>query len=331
MKVLQINNFHYFRGGADKVYLETGRLLEEKGHTVRYFASNHPDNIISSDAKYFPPYNDLNTTSLAKVVPAVARFLYSTKSKYYLTSLLEKFVPDIVHVHIFQSQLSNSILTALTKIDVPIVMTLHEYKLLCPVYNFLDSNGNLCEECASGSKWPCIKKRCKDGNLGKSIVLATESQFRTIAFPLERYIDRFLAVSQFVVDKHLQHMPWLEPKLYKLSNFVDESRFVGQSVQRGNYDLYVGRLSKEKGLHNMIQCYRESSQKLLIVGDGPMNQELQQLVTEDEGVSFLGKKGELEVANLMAHARYLILPSETYETFGPVSYTHLTLPTICSV
>ena len=126
MKILQINNFHYLNGGADKVYLETARLLTDHGHQVQFFSTRNINNHPSSDEKYFP--EDVNfhlVRGLWDKVRASIRFIYSFQARRNLNALLKASKPDVAHLHIFQSRLSCSILPVLKKHRVPIVFSFH--------------------------------------------------------------------------------------------------------------------------------------------------------------------------------------------------------------
>ena len=137
MKILQINSCHYRRGGADVVYLNTGDLLAQKGHEVSYFSMKDDKNLPDPNADYFANSADARSLSLFKKIQLAPSFIYNREALGKLSQLLDKVKPDVAHVHLFLGKLSSSILKALKDKGVPVVATMHDYRLLCPAYLFL--------------------------------------------------------------------------------------------------------------------------------------------------------------------------------------------------
>ena len=151
MKILQINNFHYYRGGSDAVYLNTGKLLEAKGHEVIYFSTQSDKNENFGVSPYFIEQNNFNEKSIINKVKSFPKFIHNNEAVANLINLIAKEKPDVVHLHIFYRHFSNSILKVLKAEGIPMVMSVHEYRMLCPVYIMLDNKNNICEKCAKGN------------------------------------------------------------------------------------------------------------------------------------------------------------------------------------
>ena len=150
MKVLLINKFLYPKGGDAISTLTTGDLLSKKGHDVVYWGMQHPSNPDYPYKEYFVPYVDYNKPQgIVQKFKAAANILYSFQAKDKIEEFLKTFKPDVIHLNNFAHQISPSILNAFHKNNIPTVMTLRDYKLVCPVYTML-SHSKTCEKCKGG-------------------------------------------------------------------------------------------------------------------------------------------------------------------------------------
>ena len=141
MKILLINNVHYNRGGADKVYLNTGKLLEKHGHEVSYFAINYNENLNSEFSKYFVQNPDFKNKTLLSKLSSFPRYYFSTQAQLKLQRLINDHKPEIAHIHLlYGGGLTSSILPILKRNKIPIVITIHDYMLLCPILTLMDYN-----------------------------------------------------------------------------------------------------------------------------------------------------------------------------------------------
>ena len=150
MRVLLVNKFLYPKGGDAICTLSTGRLLAEKGHQVSYWGMAHPDNPPYPHANLFVDYVDLaDGGGAVRQIRAALNILYSREAKRKFRRVIDAERPDVVHLHNFAHQISPSILDVLDEYAIPVVMTMHDYKLACPAYTLL-ADGKLCERCAGG-------------------------------------------------------------------------------------------------------------------------------------------------------------------------------------
>jgi glycosyltransferase involved in cell wall biosynthesis len=311
MRVLLINKFHYPKGGAERAYFDTARILAEKGESVAFFSMAHPENLDTEWARYFVSNVDYldEHQGLGSKIQAAARILWNFEAARNLDRLIDEFRPDVAHLHNTYHQLSPSLLWTLRRRGVPIVMTLHDYKLVSPNYS-LSVRGRIWEH-ASG--WRCIIDRCVKDSYAKSAVCAVEQWFHR-ALGSFRNVAAFIAPSRFLIDKmHALGFPYpIEHVPQPLLPFPPEPQVYGG----GEYLLFLGRLSTEKGvellLDAMAQCPNEH---LVIAGTGPaeaMLREKQQTLNLSN-VSFLGHQTGAAWEEAIARAQAIIIPSIWYE------------------
>lgn len=328
MRILLINNCHYRRGGADKVYLNTGKLLEDYGHEVSYFAINHNDNLESEYTKYFISNPDFKNKGLLSKFFSFPRYFYSFEAKHSLKKLIFENKPDIAHIHLlYGGGLTSSILPVLKKNNIPIVLTIHDYKLLCPVLTLMDNSNNICEKCATGNYFHCIFKLCNqitlstDKNLLNSLIFSFESWFRDLFYHYNRYVSKYIFVSNFSKNIHCKYKSFFEEKAQVIYNFINFSDKILPNHKIGEYYLYFGRLSKEKGIITLIEAFKVmQDSKLLIVGNGELFGYIQTNIVENniQNIILLGYKTGDELKSIILNSKFVILPSIWYEN-NPLS------------
>ena len=137
MKILLINKYHYLKGGAERAYFDMARILTERGHEVAFFSMKHPENRATPWEKYFVENIEYHDTelSIGRRLALAGKILFNFEAKRKLSELLDEFQPDIAHAHNIYHQLTPSIFWPLAKRRIPIVMTLHDYKIVSPNYN----------------------------------------------------------------------------------------------------------------------------------------------------------------------------------------------------
>jgi len=317
MKILLINNIHYKRGGADIVYLNTGDLLQKHGHEVFFFSQKDERNCPAETSSYFiNPVDYFGKSTLGKLL-SVPRFLYSKEAGRKLGQLIRDHKPDIAHIHLYKGSLTPAILPVLKKEGIPTIATLHDYGFLCPHYLFLDGEMKVCEKCLKGPEFNAILNRCNRNNLAMSAISFLEYQFQKTFFPFDEYFDVIIAVSEFCREKHLasRKFSWDVRHLY---NFYPDLETTTVEPRKGDYMLFLGRLSKEKGIATLVEAWRRASRSstLKVAGTGELQGKL--VVSPEEKIEFLGYKGGSELRDLIRGASFLIVPSECYEN-NPLS------------
>jgi len=312
MRVIQINKFNYLLGGADKYFLELSNKLLAAGYEVAKFCMNDPRNLDDPWSKYWPSRINFETPSLWDRLRAPGRIIYSQAAKRRLTAMIKVFKPDIIHVHNIYHQLSPSILDAARLAQVPVIMTLHDYKLICPNYSLLN-HGKICEKCLDGHFWHCFKERCFKDSLGQSFLASIETSYHQWRHTYERGVKLFIAPSYFMADKCKQ-AGWPDDKLRVVINPVSFLPPVKREPQ--DYFLYFGRLSKEKGVDILLRAIAQTDYSLKIAGSGPEEHHCRSLAQElglNHRVEFLGQKTPEEISQLLTGAIAAVIPSIWYE------------------
>ncbi len=315
MKILQVNKFYYPRDGVGKYVLELEERLKESGHEVRIFAMDNPLNISSPDKKYFVSYLSFNQKGLKNIWRSFARIFYSLEAKRKFKSLVNDFKPDIIHVHNIYHQISPSILTVAKKKKIPVIMHLHDYKLICPNYK-LFIKGKTCQRCHGGKYYNCFLNKCLKESYLKSLGGTLEMYFHHKIWKIYKTgVNLFIAPSQFM-KKTCEDFAWPEKKIKYVCNFFTGKITNQPPKEEDNYLLYFGRLSAEKGINLILQALTFNQETLKIAGEGPEIDNLKSLTKKlslEERVEFLGFKSGTDLNDLIIKAKAIIIPSVWFE------------------
>jgi glycosyltransferase involved in cell wall biosynthesis len=298
-------------GGAHKVYLETGNLLERYGHEVFYFSQKSEKNIYNKYSNYWPDEIEYRNVPLNKKIINSKYFLYNKSAYEKLLEFIDQVKPDLAHIHLFMGGLTVSILKALKEKNIPIVHTVHDYRLICPAYLLMDGKRKVCEKCKNGHYLHCTINRCSENNLTQSSILSIDAYYRKYFMNPMKYIDRYIFVSQFSLNKHKEFSPLFKNKTDVLYNFMPDIDAIKPSINRGNFFLFLGRLSREKGIQNLIKAAISANAKLKIVGTGPLMDIV--LNYRSDNIEYLGYKEGKDLWNFVQNASFIIVPSECYE------------------
>lgn len=307
MKILQVHNDYQLKGGEDRVLYNEHDLLKEHGEEPRIF-------MVTND--------DITTFSLRVRIALTAH--YSKRSKKIITKQIEQFKPDIVHVHNFFPRLTPSIYDACIEANVPIVQTLHNYRLLCPG-GFLLRENKICEKCVTKSPYNAVIHRCyRDSYIGSLFVAHMVSFHRRKKTWLNK-VDQFITLTNFARNKFIE-AGFPKEKLSVKPNFNVNMEY--KEVIRCKQALFVGRLSPEKGISLLIDGWKNIDYKLDVAGDGPLLPKKNNI----NNINFLGRQSREQVSKLMVKSSFLILPAISYEGFPMVIAEAFSygLPVICS-
>lgn len=317
MNILQVNKFHYPRGGADMYYLELGKALENKGHKVAYFSMSHPKNLPSKYSKYFVSRISFNEGGLNDKLQAPGRMIYSLEAKRKFKKLVEDFKPDIIHIHNIYHQISPSILDVAAFYKIPVVMHLHDYKLICPNYQ-LFAHGEICEDCKPDKYFNCVKNRCFKNSYSKSALAALEMYIHHSVLKIyKKNISAFIAPSNFMKNKVVEY-GWDKEKIITIYNPFSANLETNSqeifNIKKEDYLLYFGRLSPEKGLDTLLKAAAINRNTVKLVGTGPEKDNLESLADELKvKVDFLGFKSGEELKDIIMKAKAVVIPSIWYE------------------
>lgn len=312
MRILHVNKFLHRRGGAEAYMLDVAALQARSGHEIEYFSMAHPMNLPSRFESHFPEQIELNPppSSVGGKLRGAGRLLYSPAARRGMEQVLEVFRPDVVHLHNIYHQLSPSILRPLENKGIPAVMTLHDYKLACPTYLFLD-HGQVCEACLGGRFYNAVLKRCNDGSLLASSLNALELTLHTAAKSYSP-VRIFLCPSRFLIGK-MNEAGVYPDRLRLLPNFVDVHR-IKPGAEGGSKVVYAGRLSSEKGVDVLIEAAAPSGVELDIAGDGPERASLEMLARRlGVTVRWHGHLPQEALHDLVRTAAVSVLPSRCHE------------------
>ena len=321
MKVLQVNNYAYLKGGSEKVMFETIDVLRKKGHQVCTFSMADEKNRDDINGKYvyIKPYEERD--GIIQSFTAVRNFFYNKDVERVFAEVVECFCPDVIHMHIVYGRLTNAVMKVAARYKVPVVQSVHEFRLICPTYTCLTPHNDICEDCAGSLlNISCVYKRCSKGSLANSILVAAECKYRDWFFGPRKYVSGFIMVSKFIMNKLIQHFPDIKDKCFHLYNSIDTKyyrQFVNlKKFTEEHYFLYFGRLSYEKGIMTLLDFFEKNHQlKLKVVGTGPLKETMVKSIEERQmsNVDILGFRSGEELYKLIANAYFTIVPSEWYE------------------
>ena len=313
MKILQVNKFNYIRGGAEKYFIEISRELEKASHQVAIFSMHHPKNTESKWDKYFVSRISFNEAKLRDRLIAPFRILYSFEAKRKFKKLIKDFQPDIIHIHNIYHQISPSILSVAKKYKIPVIMHLHDYKLICPNYQ-LFVNNKICYKCQGQKYYNCLKYKCFKKSFWQSLLVTIEMYFHhKILNIYNKNIDLFIAPSEFM-KKTVVDFGIAEKKVEVVYNFSDNLNNSPDIQEESGYILYFGRLSKEKGIDVLLKALTLTKSKInaIIIGSGPEEEDLKKMAENldlKDRVKFLGYKSGEELKDYVNKAKMIAMPS----------------------
>jgi glycosyltransferase involved in cell wall biosynthesis len=310
-----VNKFLYRRGGAEGYMLDVAALQERAGHQVAFFAMRHPENLTARYERWFPSQVDFEPPppDLGGRVRGSGRLLWSTSAARGMNEVLADFRPDVVHLHNIYHQLSPSILQPVRRRRIPAVMTLHDYKLACPTYRFMD-HGEICEACLPHRFWEPIARRCNGGSLAASALNALEMSLHTFGRAYAP-VQIFACPSRFLLGKMEAGRVFPE-RLRWIPNFVDLDAFTPKREPGGDV-VFAGRLSDEKGVDVLVEAVAGRPElRLDVAGDGPARSRLETLAAEHgagDRVRFHGRLATEGLQELLRSACVAAVPSRWYE------------------
>lgn len=297
MKILFVHNRYQQAGGEDNVVAAETRLLADHGHDVELWSVSN---------------KDLPAGLTGKIKTALATS-YSPASRALARDKLQRFKPDVVHVHNFFPQISPSIYDACLDEGVPVVQTLHNYRLICPGA-MLMRNGKICEQCITGSPYQAAWYGCYRGSKAGSLVVAHMVAQHRQQGTWQHKVNRFIALTDFAKGKFVE-AGFPADKITVKANFMYDPLAESPRINPATpgFALFVGRISEEKGIKTLLKAWSTLDDKTLlkVAGAGPLDD----LLAGKNNIEALGLQNSDEISHLMQQAAFLILPSEWYEGF----------------
>ncbi len=326
-----IDKYFFVKGGAERYYFELKDVLERRGHTVIPFSMKHPANRETPYADAFVDNIDFNPRSpmqkISTGLRSVGRIFYSVQAKRRLTRLIRRTRPDIAHLHMIDHQISPSILPVLRKAGIPVVQTVHTFKLVCPAYRLYHmGRREVCEKCLKGSYWRALAERCHKNSFFATLLVVLETLFHKAFRFYERGVDLFLVPSRFMGAKLIEG--GIRPEKIRHIFYTIEIARYRPSYSSDGYFIYYGRLSEEKGLLTLLKAVQGGvGLPLHIAGDGPQRPVLERTVRDRRigGVRFLGALEGEALKRAVARSRFVVVPSEWYENSPLVIYESMAM------
>jgi glycosyltransferase involved in cell wall biosynthesis len=300
MRILSVHNEYKIRGGEDECHQAEIDLLQMMGHQVDVY-SQHNDRVQAIGA-----------------FQTAIKTIWSAESYDTMREQMKGAKYDVMHIQNFFPLISPSVYYAAYKAKVPVVQTLHNYRLLCPNGLFF-RDGKVCEDCLGKAiPLPGMQHGCYRESRAASAVVGAMLSTHRLLNTWSNMIDCYVALTEFARQKFIEGGLPAE-KIVVKPHFIDPDPGVGEG--KGGYALYVGRLSTEKGLDTLLAAWEILGDKipLKIIGDGQLSESVAQVVKKLPNVEWLGRKPLAEVYGLMGEAMVLIFPSKWYETFGRVA------------
>ncbi len=318
MRILLVNKFHYLKGGSEKYYFELGKLLKEYGNEIAYFTMKNENNIETGDKQYYANEIDLNNSSKLKALDVI----YSKENYRKFEKAIKDFKPDIVHLNNFQRQLSESIIECCYKYKIPIIFTAHDMQAICPAISMLDSDKKICEDCMCGKYINCIKKKCIKNSTMKSLLGAIEGKYYRYKKVYNKKINYIITPSEFYRNKFIKD-GISEDRIQVIRNFIDTKKY-DLKIEDQDYVFYSGRLSKEKGILNLIEAFSKlikeneelKDKKLLVAGDGPERENIEEIIKVnklEKNIILLGYLKQDILKDYIRKCKFAIVPSICYE------------------
>jgi len=316
MRILFCNKYNYPFSGTEMYLFEAMELMRSKGHEIALFSMADTRGKPTRYDCYFIPHVDFKQQrGWVHKARLAARMIYSGEARRRIRAVIADFRPDVAHVRNIYHHLSPSILWELKAQGIPVLYHLNDFKVLCPSYNLV-AQGEACEDCKGGEFWHAMTKKCYPG-WGERATLVAEAYVHKWLGTYRKCVDCFLAPSQFVRDKFVEH-GWDSAKFEVLSHFQPVRPIAKRNAENASI-LYFGRLSPEKGVADLLHAMqRQPKLRLIIAGDGPERGNLERLAVELRlsNVEFAGHMQGTDLDRAIADSRFTVLPSHAYETLG---------------
>ncbi|MCI0722607.1 MAG: glycosyltransferase family 4 protein [Acidobacteria bacterium] len=298
---LIVHNRYQQRGGEDEVFRAEVELLRAGGHrVVEYVRSNE----------------EIASNGFVSRARLAAGTIWARDSYRELHELIAREKPDVAHFHNTLPLISPAAYYACHDAGVPVVQTLHNYRLFCPAATFF-RRAHVCEECVEHSLLRGVGYGCYRGSRAATAAVATMLKVHRVLGTWRGKVDVYIALSEFARQKFMESgLPG--EKIVIKPNFVHPDPGLREGA--GEYALFVGRLSEEKGLRTLLTAWKRLGTRipLRIVGDGPLRTEVEGAGTDLDSVHTLGRLPREQTIMAMKGARFLVFPSECFENFPVV-------------
>ncbi|MGH4119462.1 glycosyltransferase family 4 protein [Clostridium sp.] len=299
-KVLIVHNYYLIPGGEDTVVENESTMLMENGHEVIFY-TRHNDEI-------------KNISILGKIKLFFVS-IFSVKTYREVKKIIKEEKIDIVHVHNTLPLISPSVYYAAFKVKVPVVQTIHNFRLICPAAT-LTRNGLICEKCIKNGLAPALKYKCYRKSYLQTFAIVTMLKIHRMLKTYQK-INGYIALTEFNKNKLLSLVD--DDKVHVKPNFVKgTSNRKDEKREVENYFVFIGRLDKLKGIDLIIESWKDIKETgLIVLGDGPLKKELDCLIKDSKinNIQLLGFMKREEAFEILKKAKAIIMASQWYEGF----------------
>jgi len=296
MRILLIHNKYQIRGGEDKVFEQEFELLKSYDHDVEML-------LVDNDS----------IKSFKQKILAALRVNWSYWGMRIVEQKIIQFRPDVVHVHNFFPLLSPAIFSVFNKFKIPCVMTLHNYRIICPTATFI-IDGKVNEHSLKHSSYKLVFKKFYKNSIPGSFLLARMVEYHKAKGTWKTNVDMFIALTEFARDKFIESgIP--ADKIVVKPNFVEQAPEEKHLNNPRHGALFVGRVSPEKGVSTLLRAWDNVDYPLTVAGGGATDNMIE---SASSNVKFLGNVNPDKIPELMQQASFLVMPSEWYEGFPMV-------------
>jgi len=328
MKIVIVNLRYFISGGPERYLFNIKEVLESNGHEVIPFSVKHNlneksdfssyflDQIGTGDEVYFDKYRKTNLNDIAKLF---GRMFYSFEAKTKLSKLIKASKPDLVYVLCYQNKISPSIIDAAKKFNLPVVIRISDFSLICAAnILYLSKNQEICEKCLINGKHNLIINKCFHNSYIYSSLKFFAYQLHDI-LNIYNKVDALVAPSFFTKTKFIQAgIP--EGKLSHIPTFFNFDQ-KERAIDYKKFALYFGRIEPEKGIKTMVDAFIDTEYQLKIIGFSATNYEnhlVDYLKDKKHNISFLGKLDFIDIIPFLQQCSFTIVPSECYDNFPNV-------------
>ena len=313
MRILSVNKFYYIKGGCERYLFGLNRMLRAQGHQIIPFSMEHPENEKSQYSSYFVSQADFfSSGGVVDKIKAGLNVTYSREARQKIETLIKDTQPQIAHLHNIAHQLSPSILYGLQKHNIPIVQTLHDFKLVCPTYTMY-TQSQVCERCLTGQYYNALRYRCNKGSLPVSAINVVEMYLHNSILHSYDKVDAFIAPSAFLRNKMIEGGVVPE-RIHHIPNFIRVSDYTPH-YQNDGYLLFFGQLITVKGLDILLQAMQEFPDiRLVVAGRGADKKRYESYARgRNLNVSFVGFQSGDALCKLIQNSLVVVVPSVWYE------------------
>lgn len=301
-KVLIVHNYYQIPGGEDTVVANEKKLLEDHGHEVILYTRNN---------------SELKTMSKAQKLLLPFTTVFNPKTYREIKRIIKEQHIDIVHVHNTLNLISPSVYYAAFFCKVPVVQTIHNFRLLCPGATFY-RDGHICEDCVERGLGCAVKNSCYRGSKLQTLMCVITTKIHRALGTYGKL--NYICLTEFNKQKLLQLKQIKPEKVFVKPSFVEASGNIIPYESRPNQFIYVGRLDELKGIKILFEAWKqmdEQAPKLIVCGTGPLEDWCHEFIKDNPNlnIELFGFIPNAEVKKLIANAKALILPTQWYEGF----------------